>query len=63
MSPRTTRDRLFLQVLKDVKHLLRLNLRVAGGDTSLRPERDELANALQVKRALLAGLEAAADRD
>ena len=55
----SARDHLFLQVLNDIKNLLRLNLRLAGGESAIQQERDELANALQIKRALLMGMEAA----
>lgn len=59
----SAREHLFLQVLKDIKHLIRLNLRLARGETALQARRDQLANALQIKRALLAGLEPASERE
>ena len=59
----SAREHLFLQVLQDVKHLLRLNLRLAKGETTLLARRDQLANALQVKRALLTGLETASEHE
>ena len=48
---------LFFQIVKDTQKLLRLNIQLAQGQTALRQKRDQLANALQVKQALLAGLE------
>ncbi|MEE2753798.1 MAG: hypothetical protein VX910_07420 [Candidatus Latescibacterota bacterium] len=52
----TTRQHLRNQLVDDIVKLRNLILRLSSGEDSVRPERDELRGALQIKQALLAGV-------
>lgn len=52
----TTRQRLRNQLVGDIVKLQDLILRLSSGEDGVKPERDELRGAVQIKQALLAGI-------
>ena len=52
----TTRQQLRNQLVDDIVKLQDLIVRLSSGENGVRPERDELRGAVQIKQALLAGV-------